>query len=485
MTNRLPYIRYFLLVLTVLLVALRFVHLEADFPKGVTWSGELYTDEGWYSNNAVAQVLTGNWYVDGDFNNATNVPILPVLELMSFEIFGISLSSARIIIAICFLLLLITLYAVVKKYENPQLALLSIFLLSVNYYLFAFSRLAILEIPMTFFVMLSVFLASIVRKRRGYLFTVLASFALVIAILTKLAAVFAIPVVLLVIWRSSKERIRKIIETATLIAILAICYLSYYMVVVRAYPIDFQYYNSNIGSRIVLTPVAMVKGIVTAVRAGNNIDRILYPLFLLCCGIILIVRELRRKPLVWILGAWILLNIFLLAGYGYNPPRYYLPLSVGACMIVAVVLDYFLATHRKSWKTVALVLLIVIYSGFNGYKITRYILMPKYSLITMARSIKSQMESQDCPNPVLLGHFANTIGLAAGMFSINDKSGTKDLDYKIKKYAPTGYVSRGAILPEIESVLDKYYSVEFVQKFDLFDNYATGEPVYFYRLMKR
>ena len=484
MTNLLKnkYVNWILLAITVLLVLLRLVHLEADFPQKVTWSGELYTDEGWYSNNAVAYALTGNWYVEGDFNNAINVPILPILEFVSFEIIGISLLSARIVIAICFILMLAILYAVVKKYENHHTALLAIFLLAINYTLFAYSRLAILEIPMTLFVVVSIFLVSNVQIRGGYLYMVLASGALLIAIMTKIMAVFAIPVVILIVWASGGERIGRVYKTGILIAMVVVGYLVYYHLVMQAYPMDFQYYNSNIGSRILDSPVAIAKGVVNALRGGNSIDRILNPLFIICFCIVLFVKELRRKRLIWISGSWIVLNILLLGGYHHYPPRYYIPISVGGSMMVAVVLNYYLTTHRKLWWTMVMMVLIVIYSGLNCYKIARYVFTPEYSFCTMAKSIKNHLDSENSGEKILLGHFANSVGLATGVLSINDKSGTKDLDYKISKYAPNGYVSRGPIVSEIQSVLAKYYDVEFVEKYDVFHNYATGEAVYFYKL---
>jgi len=476
------YVFWILLGVTVVLVLLRLVHLEADFPTKVTWSGELYTDEGWYSNNAVAYALTGNWYVEGDFNNAINVPILPILEMVSFKMFGISLSSARIVIAICFLLMLVFLYAVVRNYENQQIALVAVFLLAVNYTLFAYSRLAILEIPMTLFVVLSVFWVSITTPRSGIVRIVMASVMLLIAIMTKLMAVFAIPVVILIIWTGSGNRSWKVYKTGILIAISGVGYLIYYLLIRNNYPVDFQFYNSNIGSRIVDNPMGIVKGIVKALRGGNSVDRILNPLFFLCGGIALVVKELRQKKLVWISGIWMVLNILLLAVYYYYPPRYYIPMSMGGCIMVAMVLDYFISTYKKAWWTILFIILIVVYSGLNGYKIVKYISNPEYSFSTMAKSIKHHLDSDNNNEMMLMGHFANSIGLAEGMLSINDRSGTKDLDYRIRKYKPNGYVSCGPLTQEVQTVLTKYYEVEFVEKYDVFHNYTTGEPVYFYEL---
>ncbi len=55
-------LRLILLVLVVVFLLLRFIDLESDFPPDVSWSGMLYTDEGWYAKAAVRQCLFGQWY---------------------------------------------------------------------------------------------------------------------------------------------------------------------------------------------------------------------------------------------------------------------------------------------------------------------------------------------------------------------------------------------------------------------------------------
>lgn len=86
-----------LLAATTAFLMLRFIHIEANFLLGMTWSGVLYTDKGWYANPAIRHVAFGGWYQTSDFNPAVNVPLGHVMQLLVFGIFGQSLFSARLL----------------------------------------------------------------------------------------------------------------------------------------------------------------------------------------------------------------------------------------------------------------------------------------------------------------------------------------------------------------------------------------------------
>src|SRR5215472_10011067 len=86
-------------VLMIVVNGLRFVHLDADFPPGVTTSRALYTDEGLYSLNAIRASTGRSWYVPGELNTSINLPVGPILQLGVFRISGRSLIVARSLVA--------------------------------------------------------------------------------------------------------------------------------------------------------------------------------------------------------------------------------------------------------------------------------------------------------------------------------------------------------------------------------------------------
>ena len=73
----------------------RLYALEADFPLGLTSSGELFTDEGWYASSASRHAIGLPWLVNGDFNPAIQMPVGQWLLALVFDVFGASLLSTR------------------------------------------------------------------------------------------------------------------------------------------------------------------------------------------------------------------------------------------------------------------------------------------------------------------------------------------------------------------------------------------------------
>jgi hypothetical protein len=80
--------------------ALKLVHLTADFPPGLTRSGVLYTDEGWYSLGAVSHVLHRGWRLDGEMNHFVMLPVGQLVQAAMFALFGMHLAVARLTIAL-------------------------------------------------------------------------------------------------------------------------------------------------------------------------------------------------------------------------------------------------------------------------------------------------------------------------------------------------------------------------------------------------
>lgn len=106
----------FLLVICCIIA--RYINLNADFPRGVSSSGDLYTDEGGYARNSIAYTITGKLYVTGDFNSVVNCPVLPIIQILIFKIFGMSFVSARTINATFGVLIIILMFLFMKKYKN-------------------------------------------------------------------------------------------------------------------------------------------------------------------------------------------------------------------------------------------------------------------------------------------------------------------------------------------------------------------------------
>ena len=111
-----------------LLAVGRFFHLSADFPIGLTSYGATYTDEGWWSRNAVALVREGNWYIDDGYNTILNLPTVPLMQTLWFKLFGVSQAAARALTATCSIIVSALVYVMVRRELTPNLAWLSAFI---------------------------------------------------------------------------------------------------------------------------------------------------------------------------------------------------------------------------------------------------------------------------------------------------------------------------------------------------------------------
>src|SRR5271170_7846073 len=144
----------------VALLAAHFLHPQADFPNFSPWMDYAkYTDEGWYGSAAVAYFVRGHWYVPGDFNPAVALPVWPLLEWVLFHFTGVSLPAARLLAISIFAGNLALTYALVRTQAQRWVAVLAMVLVASNAFLFCFSRLAILEPPVVFLLLLAWLLA--------------------------------------------------------------------------------------------------------------------------------------------------------------------------------------------------------------------------------------------------------------------------------------------------------------------------------------
>jgi len=139
-----------------LFLLLRVIHLDADPPINLSWSGGLFGDEGAYAHNARNKVLFGTWITD-EWNPILYNPISTFFTYISFRIFGVGLIQLRFVNVIATFLGLILIFFALKKAVDIGIALLSIFLLGVNYIFLMYSRIGLNDTFLIFFLALTIF----------------------------------------------------------------------------------------------------------------------------------------------------------------------------------------------------------------------------------------------------------------------------------------------------------------------------------------
>ncbi len=193
-------------VVLVLLACLRLVDLSADFPVGMISSpGMAYTDEGWWSRNAIAFIRNGRWYIDDGYNTVFSLPVLPLLQVMWFKVFGVGLTAARSLNVLCLGVIAGLVYAIARREIKSGLAWIAPFIVLSSYPMFVYSRIALLEMPMLALILLSLWLAIAADDSPATRLAKVASSAIffALAVLTKTSALFALPMLATLVFLQS------------------------------------------------------------------------------------------------------------------------------------------------------------------------------------------------------------------------------------------------------------------------------------------
>ncbi len=138
-------------ILFALAVSLRFYHLGADPPQGISFSQDIETDPPQYTMFARNAVLTGDWNPSHDDRYITyEYSLVSALARVVFAVFGVGIYQANLVGVILSLLSILLFYVVVRHSLGSGGALLALFFVGVNYLGIFFGRRPFLETGMNF-----------------------------------------------------------------------------------------------------------------------------------------------------------------------------------------------------------------------------------------------------------------------------------------------------------------------------------------------
>ncbi|MGH7264805.1 MAG: NBR1-Ig-like domain-containing protein [Candidatus Rokuibacteriota bacterium] len=160
------------------LILLRAVNPRADAPYFLDWSGGLYFDEGAYTHNARNKLLFGEWRLD-EWNNMYYSPLHNLLLYLVFSVAGIGYLQERSLAIVLSGASLVLFYLALRTAFGLATAVLGALLLGTNYLFVMFGRLGLLEIPVTFAAVLTLYgfgRAVATRRPAWYAFAGAASF---------------------------------------------------------------------------------------------------------------------------------------------------------------------------------------------------------------------------------------------------------------------------------------------------------------------
>lgn len=471
----------FFVVIVLLLFGSRFIHLLADFPSGINWSGDLYTDEGWYSSGAVRFFISGHWIVPGDFNPVINLPIFQIAVFIGFKIFGMSLLSVRLVALIFFAFLLITIFLLTKTTWGIVPAFLSIAFLCSDYLIFLFSRLAFLEIPMLTFVFLA--LLSYKEIKEPIYQVIAAGFFLLLGLLTKTTAIIALPALLYLIWTEEISLKERFIRFFVFLVVLSIPYLIYWIIINNSFHQDVVYFSSiNFSKRITPYPQMLIYNLFSFFSDPIILKS---PIVWLTFFSTVLTLFMERR---WYKDRWLVFIILLTVFYSglmiityYHPPRYYIPFLFLACLFCGITMSKIITKNRSGFRWAILICVVSVFM-INGILIARYLISPKFSFINMLNQVKEQISAtSDKQNDLLIGPFANTVSLETGIPSINSVLGVWNIHQKMAAYQPSYFISLGDDNDLIINLSDQYYFTP-IEEYYVFENYYTGKNIILYKI---
>ena len=304
----------------------RLFYIDADFPRIYTDGGFVETDEGWYCNGATAKILTGKWLGEG-FQSMPVMPVNHVAQYGMMSIFGVSIYTARYTAVFFFFVLLISIYFTNRKMFGNGPALVSVVPIACSSFIFAYSRIALIDIEMLAFVSLS-FLAASHKK------SIVAAVIMAVAILTKTSAVcFVAPLFVMLFMNSRKSAVTGM---SVCIAILSIFFVASYSVNTSAF---HDFFKANASS-----------------RAGNGFSTVMHNALRFDAASIIIASAVSvwaiKDKWIKVFSSMVFFAVAMIACNTYQPMRYFTLLYIPLSMIIAA------GVKNMDFKKYAVVVLV-------------------------------------------------------------------------------------------------------------------------------
>jgi 4-amino-4-deoxy-L-arabinose transferase-like glycosyltransferase len=335
-------------VIFIAILALRLIHLDADSPLGLSWSGGYFGDEMALAHSARNKVLFGEWISD-EWNPYIYSPLLTLLEYAFFSVLGVGLVPLRLVNIFLlfpgFWLLLLTL----RRERDWPTALLAVGLLGFNYIFLMYNRIGLNDTFLVFPMLLTLYLWHRGLEKPPYF--ILAGVSAFICYTIKATALyFTLAAALSLVWAilqkvreagGLKKGLRSLGFFLSGFGLSCFAWYEFFFLpnqgrfdsavqdwVGLAMPENLGKYWSNVTSPMFLkyfslSPVELLVGL-------SFIPWLLITLF---------TDWKKIKPLEVFLSLWLLGGYLVIDGLNYSPLRYYVPLLPPLIILTALLLS--------------------------------------------------------------------------------------------------------------------------------------------------
>jgi hypothetical protein len=422
-----------------LFLILRFVGLEADAPFGLTWSGALFTDEGWYSNAAVRDANGLPWYVYGDFNPAVSMPLGQVVMRGVFEVAEPGLLIARATVAAATAMAILVWFEIVRRSHGTEAAVITALILSVSSFYFGFSRLAFMEHLGLLFAALCLFLLTFARSDRWNVgISAAAAHLACAAVLVKANMVFVVPAGLVLILLQSGSLRRALAASTTFVAAFSFIVGGYQVIARHFFALDLAYFRAiNLEFRSIGSVREWLANVLE--KLAQLSSSLGAPLTSFIALVVLLGlmsdRKLWRAPLFVVSIVWITFSIGLASVINHAPLRYMIPLFPAVAILAGV--SFARLRQGRYWQMPVVVALV--YSiglgalVFESARNLRYLTSLEHTFLDMVRDVAATARDDVGADrePILIGSFADTVALETGIKSVNSEFGLLPIHSRI------------------------------------------------------
>ncbi len=477
------YVTSALLVFALVLYVLHFFHLRADFPNHSPWMDwAKYTDEGWYGDAAIRYYLRGTWHLPGDFNPGAALPVWPFLEALVFRFTGVGIVAARALAVAVFGGNLICAYLLLRS-RVPGLdlnegtrrlfAASAVALLAASSFLYAFSRMAILEPLLVFWLLLALLLARSIREGlTGWPRVVrLAAVGLLVALMigTKTTAIFLLPSVAWMLWSASGWHFQQMArETAITASAAIVPGLLYLVLLLRGGLLQDVRYLFSANAYTAISAENFWTVVWQTLADGAWIGLVLYwssigAVFVASCN-----RRTLRDSVFMSLVLWAAGYIAYIAYHANFQPRYYLVVAVPLVLLLARSALHISASSPVSLYAFAPLLVALL--AKETVSTWRYVKNPEYTYQLAAERIERIVSSEPQHSHTVLSISGSNLSLMTGVPSICDDFGTMDLQDRIAAYRPGWFVTWNYVEDDKMQALARFYQLTRVASFPAMDD---------------
>jgi hypothetical protein len=504
-----------ILAVSALFIGLHFPHILADYPNHSPWlDWAKYTDEGWYGGGALRYVRLGSWYLPGEFNAGAALPVLPLLEVVPFLLFGATMAVARYCTLAIFILICAASWLLLNHWRHndnsaaisgnlklsdnlaPELAVL---FLAVSPFVYVNSRLAILEPPLILWMLLSLLLVSALTPARRIQTQVWKLLALGVLcatmVLTKTTAISLMPSIAYLMWsRASSISEPRRTQLATFVrwSLIAVCgvaavFIPYGIVVAHLHlAADVTNYF-----RPATYTVRPSRAFMVAVGTLFNLRWMGGCFGPLCCvAAFVALAKNGRHPLVATFLLWAAGYLGFIWYHANMQPRYYFVAAIPLLLLLAIVVGSFLDVSQDSPRQVklratAVASLVLVFSAIEATQTVDFVLHPEYTFLNAATRIHQIIAGDPMHSNLLLSSSGEDIMLMTGTPGITDGISLLPMKPLVQRYDP-GWLALWAGPDEANKTppLRTIYALHEAGRFEVMD-VPSRNPLILYRLDRK